>query len=227
MADESLGDRTSLSPDQIVSLLNLCLGATFRGKCYQQVFGTAMGSPVSVTVANLVMEDVEQRALSSFPSPPSFWKRYVYDVFTVLVSQCVQQFLDHLNRVEPSIQFTCEMEKDGSLPFLDVEVMRTVDGSLSTKVYRKRTHMDKYVLGLCLSPSAKTEVCLGTYTPFTGTENRDCVGVLPTYLRRNSMLPQRWNGMAIHDLLSSGSALGSLHVILLWIALSLILQPRW
>ena len=62
LADESLGDWTSLSPDQIVSLLNLCLGATFlsfRGKCYQQVFGTAMGSPVSVTVANLVMEDVE------------------------------------------------------------------------------------------------------------------------------------------------------------------------
>ena len=33
------------------------------------------------------------------------------------------------------------------------------------------------------------------------------------------MLPQRWNGMAIHDLLSSGRALGSLHAILLWIAL--------
>ena len=73
---------------------------------------------------------VARRVLSSFPSPPSFWKRYVDDVFTVL---------------EPSIQFTCEMEKDGSLPFLDVEVMHTVDGSLSTKVYRKRTHTDKYL----------------------------------------------------------------------------------
>ena len=36
-----------------------------------------MGTPVSVTVADLVMEDVEQRALSTYPDPPPFWKRYV------------------------------------------------------------------------------------------------------------------------------------------------------
>ena len=86
-ANDSLGDRTSLSPDQIVSLLQLCLNATFVafwGKFYQEVYGTAMGSPVSVTVANLVMEEVEQRALLSFPRPPSIWKRYVDDVFAVL-----------------------------------------------------------------------------------------------------------------------------------------------
>ena len=31
----------------------------FEGRSYQQVVGTAMGSPVSVVVANLVMEDIE------------------------------------------------------------------------------------------------------------------------------------------------------------------------
>ena len=53
----------------MISLLELCLGATFlrfRGVFYQQRFGTAMGSPVSVTIANLVMEDIEDRALSTF-----------------------------------------------------------------------------------------------------------------------------------------------------------------
>ena len=33
---------------------------------YQQIHGTAMGSPVSVVVANLVMEEVEQMAISTF-----------------------------------------------------------------------------------------------------------------------------------------------------------------
>ena len=50
--------------EDIVSLLELCLNATylsFRGSFYQQCFATAMGSPVSGTVANLVMETVGSR----------------------------------------------------------------------------------------------------------------------------------------------------------------------
>ena len=51
---------------RVVDFLEFCLSATyfaFRGSVYQQTFGTAMGSPVSVTVANLVMEDIEERTL--------------------------------------------------------------------------------------------------------------------------------------------------------------------
>ena len=73
--DQTLPDRTDLSVDDIMDLLTLCLRTTFlqfRGKAYQQVHGTAMGSPVSVVIANLVMEDVEQRALATFHSPPCF-----------------------------------------------------------------------------------------------------------------------------------------------------------
>ena len=57
---------TLLSPDEISSLLSFYLNATyftFREGFYKQIFGIAMGSPVSVVTANLVMEDVEQKAL--------------------------------------------------------------------------------------------------------------------------------------------------------------------
>ena len=56
----------------------------YSGNYYQQVFGTAMGSPNSAVVANMVMEDVEQRALATSPVKPFFWKRYVDDVISAV-----------------------------------------------------------------------------------------------------------------------------------------------
>jgi len=91
------------------------------------------------------MEHVEQRALASFPDSPPFWKRYVDDICTVLHPENIQPFHCHLNSIEPSIQFTFELEANGVLPFLDTEVMHLSDGSLSTKVYRKKTHTGKYL----------------------------------------------------------------------------------
>ena len=96
--DDTLSDRTNLSVQSIISLLRLCLDATFflfRGQYYQQIFGTAMGSPVSVTVANLVMEEIEERALATFDPPPRFWKRYVDDTCTALPTESV--FFFHSN----------------------------------------------------------------------------------------------------------------------------------
>ena len=103
-----------------------------------------MGSPVSVVVANLVMEHVKQKALSSFSQPIRFWKRYVDDVCS-LSRDDVTPFLKHLNAVEPSIQFNCEEEQDNFLPFLDIHLKHNPDGSISTSVYRKPTHINRYL----------------------------------------------------------------------------------
>ena len=45
---------------------------SFHGIFHQQVFGTAAGCLVSVVVANLVMEDVEHKALTTLASPPNY-----------------------------------------------------------------------------------------------------------------------------------------------------------
>ena len=146
--DTSLIERTSLSTDQVVELLQFCLDVTFlayREDFYQQTFSMAMGSPVLVTVANLVMEDVEQRALSSYPSPPPLWKRYVDDMLTALHRDQVQRFHKHLNSIKSTIQFTIKMESAGTLPFLDTRITHHSDGSLSTMGFRKSTHSDKHL----------------------------------------------------------------------------------
>ena len=129
-SDTSLSERTSLNVDDIMDLLSLCLDATFlsfRGKVYRQAQGTAMGSPVSVVVANLMMEDIEERALFTFHSPPRFWKRYVDDTCTALHPDLIEPFHSHLNSIEPCVQFTVEKESDGRLAFLDIQLVRGVD----------------------------------------------------------------------------------------------------
>ena len=112
---------------------------------YQQVHGTAMGSPVSVDVANIAKENIEERTLSTFHPTPRFWKRYVDDTCAALPPDQIHPFLDHLNRIEPCVQFTVEEESDGRLAFLDVQLSRNEDGTVSTSVYRKATHTNQYL----------------------------------------------------------------------------------
>ena len=60
--DVSLERRTSLPVDFLIDLFSLCLNTTYflyDGTYYQQVFGTAMGAPVSAVIANLVMLNKE------------------------------------------------------------------------------------------------------------------------------------------------------------------------
>ena len=44
-----------------------------------------------------------------------------------------------------SIQFTCEIEEDNQLLFLDILLKKDEDGTISTSVYRKHTHTDQYL----------------------------------------------------------------------------------
>ena len=148
MEDETLGDRTSLSPERIADLLEMCLRSTyfsFGGNFYEQKEGAAMGSPVSAVVANLYMEFFEELALGTAPTRPRLWKRYVDDTFCILRKGSTEELLHHLNRVRPTIKFTVEQEEDGTLPFLDTLLRRREDGSLDVSVYRKPTHTDRYL----------------------------------------------------------------------------------
>ena len=146
--DETLPDRTTLTVDNIIALLDLCLKATYlvyRGRYYQQIFGTVMGSPVSVTVANLVMEKIQEQALSTYDPPPRFWKRYVDDALTALPVRHIQDFHNHINNINPHIKFTIEIESNNALPYLDVLLHHCDDSEISTSVYRKPTHTNKYL----------------------------------------------------------------------------------
>ena len=79
-----------------------------------------MRSPVSLIVAYLFMEWLEQEAIATAPinCRSHLWKRYVLEK---IKAGETQNLTDHLNTVDVtgSIKFTHEEEKDGTIPLLD------------------------------------------------------------------------------------------------------------
>ena len=128
--DDGSKERTELTTREILCLLKFCLNATyftFQSVVYWQKYRTAMGSPVSVKVANLVMEDIEERALKTYHTQIPVWKRCVDDTFVIIQEDLIEEFHSHLNSIEKTIQFTKELEKEKQLFFLYVRVLRKED----------------------------------------------------------------------------------------------------
>ena len=113
----------------------------FDGCLYQQVDGVAMGSPLGPLFANIFMSFHEQKWLNSCPSSfkPLLYRCYIDDCFLLFRSlDHVPLFLDYLNRQHANITFTAEIERDGKLPFLDIDIFRS-ESKFATSVYRKST----------------------------------------------------------------------------------------
>ena len=145
--DDTLGERSPLSVDEVVMLLEICLTSTyfsFQEKYYRLTDGVAMGSPVSSVVANLFMESLEEKAMNTAGScKPKVWKRYVDDVFSIIRRAYTDRLLEHINNCDPQIVFTLEREEEGRLAFLDVAVNRSENRRLGTSVFRKETSTDR------------------------------------------------------------------------------------
>lgn len=65
-----------------------------------------MGSPVAVSVANLVIEYVEEKALSAVNFSVQFYRHFIDDTFVILGKQYIEPFHNVLNSLHLAIQFT-------------------------------------------------------------------------------------------------------------------------
>ena len=147
--DQNLAERTNLSVDNILRLSDFVLNHNYfkyDGDHYKQIFGCAMGSPISPVLADLVMEKIEKTAISTFPYPPKWWFRFVDDSHACLKRDQVNEFHKHLNSINTNIQFTLKLENTSgqSLPFLDTVTSRR-GTEIRVDVYRKLTHTDRYL----------------------------------------------------------------------------------
>ena len=112
----------------------------FNGKHYLQIHGTAMGTKMAVSFANLFMAAVETEILSQSTKKPLVWKRYIDDVFSLwnISIEEINGFIEQANRYHPTIKFTAEIS-DKETIFLDTCVYKG-DRFKDTSILDVRTH---------------------------------------------------------------------------------------
>lgn len=65
------------------------------------------------------MEDFERIALRRKPQPPTIWYRYGDDTLSILHTYNMRNS-QHMNSIDPNIQFTSEVEEDSKITVLNI-----------------------------------------------------------------------------------------------------------
>ena len=153
---ENVSTVNGLSRDQFKKLLEMVTKETnflFNRKCYDQVDGVAMGSPLAPILANIFMRHFEENALRHYNgTQPILYRRYVDDSFIVFkLKTHVQPFFQYLNGLHANIKFTKDEESENSLSFLDIKIMKR-EGKFVTSTFYKPTHTGVYMNWYSFAP---------------------------------------------------------------------------
>ena len=135
--------------ETLVDLLKLvlqCNNFTFDNKHYLQVQGTAMGTKMAPSYANVFMGRLENCLLQSVPLTPSLWLRFIDDIDMRWPhgQDTLSNFLTLANSFHPSIKFTHEVSNDRHI-FLDT-VSKLDNTGTHVDVYSKPTDTHQYLL---------------------------------------------------------------------------------
>lgn len=131
--------------------LSTCLNQNYfkyNDQFYKQCEGLAMGSPLSPILAEIFMDNFEDKlfSISNNVKYVKYWHRYVDDVLCLWTGSKRQLdlFFQLLNSQHKSIKFTMESGDEGNLNFLDLNIDIS-NGKHNFKIYRKPTYSDAII----------------------------------------------------------------------------------
>ena len=133
----------------IVELLEVVLTNNyfdFNGKHYHQISGTAMGTKLAPSYANLFMTKFEENHVYTYHLQLTLWKRFINDIFLILPHgmNSILEFIKHLNTVHSTIKFTSDISPT-EIVFLDLIIY--IKGN---KLYTRLHTQKKTLTGTCI-----------------------------------------------------------------------------
>ena len=119
---------------------------SFNNEIYHQIQGTAMGTRMAPSYANIFMHQLETNILTQLNLKPDYWFRYIDDIFTIWPhgEEELQQMITIMNHFHHAIKFTHSYDFN-TIPFLDTLVCRDNKIKIYTKLYHKPTDNKHYL----------------------------------------------------------------------------------
>ena len=110
---------------QLFDIVLRCNVFSFNGQIYQQIQGTAMGTKMAPSYANLFMDRFERAFLAQEPILPLVWKRYIDDILCIWTGTRseLDGFLDRLNKAHRTLRFTWSISNE-RIEFLDLNIFK-------------------------------------------------------------------------------------------------------
>ena len=93
------------------------------------------------------------------------WGNDVDDTCYIMKKSTIEGLLSHLNSVRPSIKLIMEVEKDGSIPFLDTLLQRRDDGNLNPNPKAVTLLKTPPVIKIHLCFAVRYATCCTAYLP--------------------------------------------------------------
>ena len=106
-----------------------------------------MGSTAFVVISELAMQNIEKQIINN-PNNNSeiiLWKKYVDYCLAIIKTAYIDSIFEYINALNENIEFTVERELNNSISYLDVKIMRQINGELKFKDHRKPISNDRYL----------------------------------------------------------------------------------
>jgi DNA integrity scanning protein DisA with diadenylate cyclase activity len=133
---------------EIISLLDIIFQQNYfisQNNIYQPEKGISMGSPISVIVAEIFLQHLENSHLNQILETKNiiFYTRYVDDILIIYDTERTSSETIHncMNKIHPNLEFTPTQEHNNSISFLDL-LINQKPSKIEIDIYRKPTATD-------------------------------------------------------------------------------------